>query len=88
MNAIDLMGRLGGSILGHKIRATINGEIVILAKLNGEKWELTEKGQTLANEHSNAAAEEEAAKIRKKAASAVESTPATRKKFSGLTNNL
>ena len=51
MNAIDLMGRLGGSILGHKIRATINGEIVILAKLNGEKWELTEKGQTLANEH-------------------------------------
>ena len=87
MNAIDLMGRLGGSILGHKIRATINGEIVILAKLNGEKWELTEKGQTLANEHSNAA-EEEAAKIRKKAASAVESTPATRKKFSGLTTNL
>jgi hypothetical protein len=75
MNAIDLMGRLGGSILGHKIRATINGEIVILAKLNGEKWELTEKGQTLANEHSNAAAEEEAAavKARKKSVAAVES---------------
>lgn len=88
MNAIDLMGRLGGSVLGHKIRTTINGEIVILAKLNGENWELTEKGQLLANEHSALAAEEEATKTRKKAPATVESTPATRKKFSGLTTNL
>jgi len=88
MNAIDLMGRLGGSILGHKIRATINSEIVILAKLNGEDWDLTEKGQLLANEHSNLAAEEDAAKARKKAPATVESAPAARKKFSGLTNNL
>ncbi len=88
MNAIDLMGRLGGSVLGHKIRTTINGEIVILAKVNGQNWELTEEGQLLANEHSALAAEEEATKTRKKAPATVESTPATRKKFSGLTTNL
>ena len=80
MNALDLMARLGGEILGHKIRATIDGEIVVLAKLNDQDWDLTEKGQVLLNEHSNLAvqeaavvAEATAVKTRKKSVAAVES---------------
>ena len=80
MNALDLMARLGGEILGHKIRATIDGEIVVLAKLNDQDWDLTEKGQVLLNEHSNLAVQEAAVvaeavpvKTRKKFAAAVES---------------
>ena len=79
MNVLDLMTRLGGEILGHKIRATIDGEIVVLAKLNDQDWGLTEKGQVLFNEHSNLAAQEAAAvaeaavKTRKKSVAAVES---------------
>jgi hypothetical protein len=80
MNVLDLTTRLGGEILGHKIRATIDGEIVVLAKLNDQDWGLTEKGQVLFNEHSNLAAQEAAAvaeaaavKTRKKSVAAVES---------------
>lgn len=77
MNPLDLMKRLNGQVLGHKIRATVSGEIVVLAKLEGQDWEYTEKGQTLANEHSNLAAAEAATplavKTRKKLSSAVES---------------
>ena len=74
MNPLDLMKRLNGQILGHKIRATINGEIVVLAKLEGQDWQLTEKGQVLANEQSNVVAAEVApVKTRKKFAAAVES---------------
>lgn len=53
MNALDLMDRLGGEILGHKIRAMIGGEIVVVARMEGTDWALTEQGQALANEHSN-----------------------------------
>jgi hypothetical protein len=80
MNVLDLMTRLNGQILGHKIRATINDDIVVLAKLNDQTWEYTDKGQVLANEHSNLAAQEAAAvaeaaavKTRKKSVPAVES---------------
>jgi hypothetical protein len=74
MNPLDLMKRLNGQILGHKIRATINGEIVVLAKLEGQDWQLTEKGQVLANEQSNVVvAEAVPVKTRKKFAAAVES---------------
>ena len=60
--------------MGHKIRATINGEIVVLAKLEGQDWQLTEKGQVLANEQSNVVvAEAVPVKTRKKFAAAVES---------------
>ena len=83
MTALELMERLGGEILNNKVRATIDGEIVILARLNDQDWVFTEKGQELANMHSNlavdeAAAEAAAPKTRKKAATAVESadTPA------------
>jgi hypothetical protein len=79
MNALDLMARLGGEILGHKIRAMVNGEITVIARMEGTDWALTEQGQELANLHSNMAAAEAAApKTRKKAAPAVESadTPA------------
>lgn len=79
MNAIDLMARLNGEILNNKVRAVINGEIVIIARLNDQTWEYTEQGQLLANEHSNlVAAEVPTPKTRKKAAPAVESsdTPA------------
>jgi hypothetical protein len=84
MNVLDLMTRLNGQILGHKIRATINDEIVVLAKLNDQTWEYTDKGQVLANEHSNLAAKEAAVaaapavvSTRKKSSVVVESTAQT-----------
>jgi hypothetical protein len=73
MNALDLMARLGGETLNNKIRAIIDGEIVILARMEGQDWVYTDRGQELANLHSNLAADEAAApKTRKKAAPAVE----------------
>lgn len=81
MNALDLMARLEGEILNNKIRAHIGGEILILARLVGTEWEYTEKGQELANLHSNLVVEEAAApkaapKARTKPATAVESADA------------
>lgn len=76
MNALDLMARLGGEILNNKVRAHIEGEIVILARLVDQDWVLTERGILLANEHSNLAVEEAAAtatKTRKKESVVVES---------------
>jgi hypothetical protein len=66
MNAIDLMTRLNGEVLGHKIRAVVDGKIVILARMNGAEWEYTPEGQELANKHSNeVAAEVKAPRARK-----------------------
>ena len=62
MNIHDLLARLGGEILSNKARAVIDGKIVILARMNGADWVYTDEGQALANAHSNAAAEETAAK--------------------------
>lgn len=77
MNALALMERLGGEVLNNKARATIDGEIVILARLTDQDWEFTEKGQELANLHSNLAVDEAAApKARKKGLAAVESAEA------------
>lgn len=58
MNALELMARLNGEVLGHKIRAVVGDEIVVLARMEGTGWTLTAQGQTLANEHSNQAAAE------------------------------
>jgi hypothetical protein len=58
MNVLDLLTRLGGEILSNKARAVVDGKIVILARMNGNDWVYTDEGQALANEHSNAAAEE------------------------------
>ena len=76
MDALVLMERLGGEILANKIRAYVNGEIVVVAALDEEnEWVYTDQGQELANEHSNLAVGEAAApKTRKKATPAVEST--------------
>lgn len=64
MNVLDLMARLGGEILSNKVRATVDGKIVILARLTGEDWVYTDEGQELANEQSNqAVAEASDAKI-------------------------
>jgi uncharacterized membrane protein len=81
MDILELLSRLGGEVLANKARATIDGEIVILGRLVGEEWELTEKGQELANLHSNLVVDEAAAAAagkpaRKKAAPAVESETA------------
>ncbi len=62
MNIHDLLTRLGGEILSNKARAVVDGKIVILARMNGNDWVYTDEGQALANAHSNAAAEETAAK--------------------------
>lgn len=53
MNALSLMARLGGETLNNKIRATVDGKIVILARMTGTEWEYTPEGQELANIHSN-----------------------------------
>jgi hypothetical protein len=76
MTVFDLMERLGGEILMNRIRAMIDGKIVIVAVLNDQEWEYTEDGQALYNEHSNLAADEAAnktTKARKKEAVVVES---------------
>ena len=76
MTVFDLMERLGGEILMNRIRAMIDGKIVIVAVLNDQEWEYTEDGQVLYNEHSNLVADEEAnktTKARKKEAVVVES---------------
>jgi DNA-binding transcriptional regulator GbsR (MarR family) len=58
MTVFDLMERLGGEIVMNRVRALIDGKIVVIAILNGQEWEYTEAGQALYNEHSNLAAEE------------------------------
>lgn len=76
MNALDLMARLGGEILNNKIRVYIEGEIIIIARLEDQDWVLTDRGILLANEHSNLAVEEAATaptKTRKKETVVVES---------------
>ena len=78
MTVFDLMERLGGEIVMNRVRAVIDGKVVVVATLNGEEWEYTEAGQALYNEHSNAAAEEAASKAtnaRKKETPVVESAP-------------
>ena len=79
MTVFDLMERLGGEILMNRIRAMIDGKIVIVAVLNDQEWEYTEDGQALYNEHSNLVADEAAnktTKARKKSAELVESVEA------------
>jgi len=71
MNIHDLLTRLGGEILSNKARAVVDGKIVILARMNGNDWVYTDEGQTLANAHSNAVAEEAKPKRAKKAAEPV-----------------
>jgi hypothetical protein len=76
MNALDLMARLGGEILNNKIRVYVEGEIVIIARLEDQDWILTDRGILLANEHSNLAVAEAApapTKTRKKETTVVES---------------
>ena len=63
MNVIDLLVRLDGEILANKARATIDGKIVVLARLSGEDWVYTDEGQALANEHSNAVVAEAKPKV-------------------------
>lgn len=78
MNVLDLLARLGGEILSNKARAVVDGKIVILARMNGNDWVYTDEGQALANEHSNAAVEETAAKpkrAKKPAEPVVEEAP-------------
>lgn len=80
MTVFDLMERLGGEIVMNRVRAVIDGKIVVVAILNGTEWEYTAEGQDLYNLHSNLVVEEaKPAKTRKKAAAAVESeeAPAT-----------
>jgi hypothetical protein len=76
MNALELMSRLGGETLNNKIRANIDGKIVILARLVEHDWVYTEEGQTLANLQSNIDETKTPSKSRKKSAELVESVEA------------
>ena len=76
MNVFDLMTRLGGEVLANKARATVDGQIVILARLVEHDWVYTEEGQNLANLHSNLDETKTPSKSRKKSAELVESVEA------------
>lgn len=76
MTVFDLMERLGGEIVMNRVRAVIDGKIVVVATLNDQEWEYTEAGQALYNEHSNLVADDtvsKATKTRKKETAVVES---------------
>jgi len=85
MTALELMERLGGEILNNKIRVYIEGEIVIVARLEDTEWVLTDRGVLLTNEHSNLAAAEAATKTRKTKAQLVESVEIVSEPVVGLT---
>jgi hypothetical protein len=86
MTVFDLMERLGGEILMNRIRAMIDGKIVIVAVLNDQDWEYTEDGQALYNEHSNLVVDEAATtKTRKIKTQLVESVQITSEPEVGLT---
>lgn len=86
MTALELMERLGGEILNNKIRVYIEGEIVIVARLEDTEWVLTDRGVLLTNEHSNlAVAEAATTKTRKTKAQLVESVETTSEPVVGLT---
>jgi hypothetical protein len=88
MTALELMERLGGEILNNKIRVYIEGEIVIVARLEDQDWVLTDRGVLLTNEHSNlAVAEAEAGttKTRKSKTQLLESIEVTGEPEVGLT---
>jgi hypothetical protein len=63
MNALSLMERLGGETLNNKIRAIVDGKIVVLARMIGTEWEYTPEGQELANAHSNQVVAESEVKV-------------------------
>lgn len=48
MKPLQLMKELDGFILANKIRATVDGKVVILARLHGDKWVMTDDGAKLA----------------------------------------
>ena len=50
MKPLELMKRLGGEALANKLRAKIDGKIVILARLEGENYVLTDAGFNIAAE--------------------------------------
>jgi hypothetical protein len=85
MTALELMERLGGEILNNKIRVYIEGEIVIVARLDDQDWVLTDRGILLTNEHSNLAAAEATTKTRKSKTQLLESVEVTGEPEVGLT---
>jgi hypothetical protein len=48
MNPVELKEHLGGEFLANKLRATVDGKLVILARLEGESYVLTDEGHQLA----------------------------------------
>jgi hypothetical protein len=85
MTALELMERLGGEVLNNKIRVYIEGEIVIVARLEEQNWVLTDRGVLLTNEHSNLAAAEATTKTRKSKTQLLESVEVTGEPEVGLT---
>lgn len=50
MKPLELMKRLGGEALANKLRAKVDGKIVILARLDGHEYVFTDIGFNLAAE--------------------------------------
>lgn len=66
MDTMKLMDALGGHVLANKARATVDGKVVIIGRLYGDKWVTTDAGAKLAAELNSKSAP--AAKNEQKAA--------------------
>ena len=80
MDVLELMNRLGGEVLSARVRANVDGKIVVIGRMEGDKYVFTEAGQALANVHSNLKVAEQATKApktRKSKATEVESVQIT-----------
>jgi len=65
MTVLELMDRLGGEVLSVRVRATIDGKIVVIGRYEGAELVFTDEGKALADLHSNQVAEENDVKVSK-----------------------
>ncbi len=47
MSVLQLMKKLGGEVLANKVRANVNGKVVIIGRLINGEWEPTAEGAAL-----------------------------------------
>ena len=91
MTVLELMSRLGGEVLSARVRATIDGKIVVIGRYEGAELVFTPEGKALADLHSNqvvAENEVKAVKTRKIRSSPVESVQVSDAPATGLNVNI
>lgn len=91
MTVVELMNRLGGEVLSARVRATIDGKIVVIGRYEGAELVFTDEGKALAALHSNQVTAEndaKASKARKIRSSPVELAQVSRAPATGLNVNI